>query len=51
MAGNSVVLSWPLGTLQSAGDPAATFVDVNGATSPYTNAIAGQRQFFRVIVR
>jgi hypothetical protein len=50
-SGGAVVLAWPFGTLQSAGEATGVYTDVIGATSPYTNAIAGQRKFFRVIVR
>ncbi len=46
--GNNVVLSWALGTLQSASTVNGTYANVSGATSPYTNAIAGNAKFFRL---
>jgi hypothetical protein len=47
-SGNNYILSWPLGTLQQAGGVNTTWTDMPTATSPYTNAIAGSAQFFRV---
>jgi hypothetical protein len=49
--GNDVVLTWPNGTLQSSADVSTGFSDVNGATSPYTNAISAPVQFFRIKVQ
>jgi hypothetical protein len=47
-SGNNYILSWPLGTLQQAGGVNTTWTDLPTATSPYTNAITGSAQFFRV---
>ena len=49
--GNNVVLRWPVGTLQSSATANAGFLPVNGATSPYTNAVGGAPKFFRVKVQ
>jgi hypothetical protein len=46
--GNNVVLTWPLGTLQSATAAAGPYTTVSNATSPYTNSISGNAKFFRV---
>jgi hypothetical protein len=50
-SGNNVILSWPQGTLQSAGTVNGTYNNVTGATSPYTNTISGTAQFYRVRVQ
>jgi hypothetical protein len=49
--GNQVVLTWPQGTLQTAPNLLATFTNINGATSPYTNAASNITQFYRVKVQ
>ena len=49
--GNSLVLSWPFGTLQQAEQVTGTYSDLTSATSPYTNAISGSTKFFRVKVQ
>jgi hypothetical protein len=46
--GSSIVLTWPLGTLQAAGLVTGTYTNVTGATSPYTNAISGSTKFYRL---
>lgn len=48
--GNNLVLNWPPGwTLQSATNVPGPYVDVSGATAPYTNDTAlAQRRFFRL---
>lgn len=48
---NQAVLIWTNSafSLQSAPDITGTFTNVPGATSPYTNNIAGQQQYFRLI--
>lgn len=51
LIGGKLVLTWPQGTLQSAGTVAGTYSDITSATSPYTNAISGAQQYFRVRVR
>ncbi len=50
-ANGSVVLSWPQGTLQAATNVTGTYTNVPSATSPYTNAVTGAKQFFRVKVQ
>ncbi|HEX4119812.1 MAG TPA: DUF2341 domain-containing protein [Verrucomicrobiae bacterium] len=47
---NSVILTWPEGTLQSAGAVNGPYSDIPAATSPYTNAVSGTEEFFRVHV-
>ena len=50
-SGNNVVLTWPNGTLQESTNVLSGYADVLGATSPYTNAIAGPQMYFRVKVQ
>ncbi|HWX21172.1 MAG TPA: LamG domain-containing protein [Candidatus Binatia bacterium] len=47
-SGNSVILSWPFGTLQSAPAVAGTYADIVSATSPYTNGITALPKYYRV---
>lgn len=42
-----VVVTWPMGILQSAPTADGTYTDMPGATSPYTNAPTADKQFFR----
>jgi uncharacterized repeat protein (TIGR03803 family) len=48
--GNQVVLTWsdPAFSLQSATNVTGIFNTIPGASSPYTNALTGARQFFRL---
>ena len=46
-SGKTIVISWSLGTLQSATTVTGPYTDVAGATSPYTNVISGAQMFFR----
>lgn len=48
---NALVLSWsdPGFSLQSAPAVTAPYTTLQGATSPYTNRIAGSQRFFRLI--
>jgi hypothetical protein len=46
-SGTNIVISWSTGTLQSSTNLAGPFVNVTGATSPYTNSISGKQVFFR----
>ena len=46
-SGTNFVISWSTGTLQSSTDLAGPYVNVTGATSPYTNSITGKQVFFR----
>jgi uncharacterized repeat protein (TIGR03803 family) len=50
--GGAVVLSWndPSFALQAAPAVTGTYANIIGATSPYTNAITGPQQFFRLLV-
>jgi hypothetical protein len=50
-AGNNVILTWPNGTLQSAGAVNGPYSDIPAATSPYTNAVSETEEFFRIRVR
>jgi hypothetical protein len=50
-SGNQVVLTWTRGTLQSANVLIGPYVDVPIATSPYTNAVSGAQQFYRVRIQ
>jgi len=50
-AGQNLILTWPRGILQSAGDVQGPWLPVAGATTPYTNAITGGNKFFRVLVQ
>jgi hypothetical protein len=45
-----VILSWsnPAFALQAALAVTGTYTNVPGATNPYTNAVTGLRQFFRL---
>ena len=47
-AGNNVILTWPAGALQASPVVTGTYTNVLGATSPFTNAIGGSAQSFRV---
>jgi hypothetical protein len=49
--GNSLVLSWPFGTLQQADKVDGTYTDLGTATSPYTTPIGTASKFFRVKVQ
>jgi hypothetical protein len=48
---NTIVLTWsdPGFALQAATEATGTYTNIPGATSPYTNAIVGPQQFFRLI--
>jgi hypothetical protein len=46
-SGKNFVISWSTGTLQSSTNAAGPYVNVTGATSPYTNTISGKQVFFR----
>ena len=50
-SGNNVVLTWPLGTLQSAPTVTGTYTNITTATSPYTNAANHAESFYRVKVQ
>jgi hypothetical protein len=44
----SLVLSWPVGTLQAAGEVLGAYTNVSGATSPYTVPNNSPQKFYRV---
>jgi hypothetical protein len=47
--GHNLILSWSGAfALQSATNVTGTYVDVTGATSPYTNNMTATRQYFRL---
>lgn len=50
-SGDALVLSWPNSEfgLQAAPQATGIYTNIPGATSPYTNAITGPQQFFRLI--
>jgi hypothetical protein len=48
-AGANVVLTWPVGTLQSSPNAAGPYTDVV-ATSPHTNSVSASQTFWRVHV-
>ena len=50
-ASNNVILAWPVGTLQSAGQVAGLYSDVTGATRFFTNPASDVEQFYRVRVQ
>ncbi len=47
-SGANVILTWPMGTLQSAPSLTGPYNDLSNATSPWTNAISGPQTFYRV---
>lgn len=49
-SGSNVVLTWPVGNLQQSTNVTGIYTDINGATSPYTNAIGGIARYYRVHV-
>lgn len=50
-AGNQYILSWPLGSLQSADRATGLWTDLTGIASPYTNSFTGAGKFYRVKVQ
>ena len=48
VSGGSLILNWPGGTLQSATNLTGPWNDINPATSPRTNPMAGAQEFYRV---
>jgi alpha-galactosidase len=51
LSGASVILNWPLGTLESASQANGPYGSVAGAVSPCTNPVSGAQQFYRVLVQ
>ena len=50
-SGSNIVITWPVGTLQSSTNVIGPYTAVGGATSPYTNTVTGKQKFFRVQVQ
>ena len=50
-SGNNLILTWPQGTLQSAGVVNGTYTNITTATSPYSVPLSGAQQYFRVKVK
>jgi Concanavalin A-like lectin/glucanases superfamily len=50
-SGKNVIINWPVGTgtLQESVNVAGPYVNVNGATPPYTTAISGSQMFYRLL--
>jgi beta-glucanase (GH16 family) len=46
--GDSFLLNWPSGILQSATNVSGPWWDIIGAVPPYTNPLVGPQQFFRL---
>jgi hypothetical protein len=46
-SGSNIVITWPTGTLQSSTNVIGPYVNVSGATSPYTSSVVGTQQFYR----
>jgi len=49
-SGGTIILTWPIGTLQSAPQVNGVYTNVPRATSPFTNVISESQSFFRVQV-
>ena len=49
-SGNTLILSWPQGILQSATNISGPYSDNTSASSPYPVPLSGAQQFFRVRV-
>jgi hypothetical protein len=47
-SGNSIIITWPNGTLQSATNIVDPWNDLGGVTSPYVVAPTGSQQFYRI---
>jgi uncharacterized repeat protein (TIGR03803 family) len=49
--GGSMILNWidSAFALQAAAEVSGPYTNVPGATSPYTNAVSGNRKFFRLV--
>jgi hypothetical protein len=46
-SGSNIVITWPTGTLQSSTNVIGPYVNVSGATSPYTSSVVGTQRFYR----
>jgi hypothetical protein len=47
VSGGQTIVTWSAGILQSASQVNGPWSEVNGATSPYTVSLIGQKQYFR----
>jgi hypothetical protein len=47
-SGQSAVVTWTVGALQSAPAVTGPYTAVTGATSPFTNTVTASQQFFRI---
>jgi hypothetical protein len=47
-SGGNLIMTWPTGILQRATDVTGPYNDDLTATSPYTNAPSGTKEFFRI---
>jgi hypothetical protein len=50
-SGGNLILTWPTGILQQADEAGGPYTNMNGTTSPYTNAPSGVKKFYRVKVQ
>jgi hypothetical protein len=50
-SGNSIIITWPNGTLQSATNIVGPWHDFGGVVSPYGITPTGSQQFYRVKVQ
>ena len=50
-SGDNLILTWPQGTLQSAGVVNGNYTNITTATSPYSVPLSGAQQYFRVKVK
>jgi hypothetical protein len=51
VSGQTMLLNWSSGTLQSADDVSGPYSDVTNAASPYPVSLTGPRKFYRVRVQ
>jgi hypothetical protein len=49
LAGANLILSWPSGQLQSSTNVAGPYSTLTGVASPFTNALEGTCQFYRLV--
>jgi hypothetical protein len=49
VAGANLILSWPYGQLQSSTNVAGPYSTLTGVASPFTNALEGTCQFYRLV--
>jgi hypothetical protein len=49
VAGANLILSWTYGQLQSSTNVAGPYSTLSGVASPFTNALEGACQFYRLV--